>query len=114
MEWGSPIVRDDLGQMLDFTLDSNVNLGFDYRTFDLLAVEEILVTLFCVVGKMPKQDSNQPQITETTNDEILSNEADFIKDMQGLMLQSCEDGTTRSVHENVLRRHPHYSMIRLI
>jgi hypothetical protein len=83
--------------MLDFTLDSNVNLEFYYRTFDLLAIEEISVTLFCVDGKIPKQDNHQGQITETTNNEVSSNEADFIKDLHGLILQSCEDGTYRRI-----------------
>ena len=54
IEWGTPIVRDDLGQTLDFNLESNVNLEFDYRTFDLLAAEETSVTRFCVAGKIPK------------------------------------------------------------
>jgi hypothetical protein len=103
--------------MLDFTLDSNVNLESYYRTFDLLAIEEIPVTLFYVDGKIPKQDGHQGQITET-NDEVSSNEADFVKDLHGLILQSCEDGTylrigilkahsSRSAHLNVLRNYPH-------
>jgi hypothetical protein len=86
--------------MLDFSLDSNVNLEFDYRTFDLLAIEEISVTLFCIIGKVPKQDSHHSQIAETTNDEVSSNElppADVKQDMGGLMLHTCEDGTFRRV-----------------
>ena len=83
--------------MLDFTLDSNANLEFYYTTFDLLSIEEISVTLFCVDGKIPKQDSYESQITETTNKDVSSNEADFIKDLHRVILQSCDDGTYRRI-----------------